>query len=79
MSSGTRLQKLVALAYYMGAESTAKSICDQHNQQLAAMRARAAKARYHNLANAIIGPGPDQIYSPHYARDMSTMFGSDKI
>lgn len=71
------IDKLVALAYYIGREDAAREISDKYNAVLAEQRKRADDSRYHNLANEIIG-STRYIHSSDYAQDMKTMFGGDK-
>jgi hypothetical protein len=70
---------VVALAYYMGAESATKMVCDAHNQLAQDALKRAGDSRYHIFARWILGPLVKAIYSPHYAGDMTDMFLSDRI
>jgi len=70
---------LIVLAYWMGRESAAKSVCDEHNKRVAAMRAAADKEHCHHVAHRVItAGGADQIYSPDYAGDVTSTFGGDE-
>ena len=71
------LDKLIALAYYIGREEAAREVSDKYNAVLAEQRERADKCRYHNLAHQIIG-SVRYIHSGDYSQDMKTMFGSDE-
>lgn len=71
------IDKLVALAYYIGREDATREISDKYNAVLAEQRKRADSSRFHNLANEIIG-NTRYIHSSDYSQDMKTMFGSDK-
>lgn len=69
-------EKLVALAYYMGCEETAKQICNEHHEFVMKQRYRASNCRYHKLANKIIGD-KNNIYNGNYDGAMTSIFGSD--
>ena len=71
------IDKIIALAYYMGREQAAKEVCDSAKAIFAGQRKRAAESRYHNFAMAIQG-NIDYIYHPDYAGDMTAEFGSDR-
>lgn len=71
------LDKLIALAYYIGREEATKEISDKYNAVLAEQRERADASRYHLLAHKIIGD-TRYIHSGDYAQDIKTMFGGDK-
>ena len=79
----TSMEKLVVLAYYAGLEISAKSICDEHNTRIEAMREAANKSRYHHFANSIIdagqGNGQDIICNPNYSQDVLMTFGGDEV
>jgi len=75
----TTQEGLLVLAYWMGRESAAKSVCDEHNRRVAAMRAAADKEHCHHVAHRVItAGGADQIYSPDYAGDVTSTFGGDE-
>jgi hypothetical protein len=64
---------LLVLAYYMGREEAARRLCDEHNKRVAAMRAAADQEHCHHVAHRVItAGGPDQIYSPDYAGDVTS-------
>jgi hypothetical protein len=70
---------LLVLAYYMGREEAARRLCDEHNKRVAAMRAAADQEHCHHVAHRVItAGGPDQIYSPDYAGDVTSTFGGDE-
>lgn len=68
--------KLIAIAYYIGREEATKRIIDRHNEIINEQRKRAAKSRYHNFADSIIGDCPF-IYSGDYSGNVTATFGSD--
>lgn len=70
------VDKMIAMAYYMGYEMATREVSDQYNTLIAAQRKRANACRYSKMANAIIGD-QDYIYSPDYAGDMTNTFGND--
>lgn len=51
---------------------------DQYRAMIARMRERADACRYKHMAHAVIGD-KDYIHHPDYSRDMTHMFGDDKI
>ena len=71
------VDKLIALAYYIGKEKATKDISDQYNALLREQRERANACRYKHLAHSVIGD-KQFIYSPDYAGDMTEAFGSDE-
>lgn len=86
------VEKLLRLAYYMGATAVARRVCDEHTARLARMRAAADKVRYHHQAHAIISAGlegrrdgwtvagdKDAIYDGDYAGDYPDTFGGDPV
>ena len=70
--SKTSFDKLIALAYWMGRESSAKDIIDKHNNITIGQTDRAAASRYKWFCQK------DYIYSSDYNQDMTKEFGSDK-
>lgn len=70
------LNKLLALAYYMGREEATRETSDKYNAVLEAQRKRAEACRYYKMAAAIIG-NFKAVYSPDYAGEMSLTFGDD--
>ena len=74
-----KVKELVAesISYYMGCEATARELCDRHNEIFREQMERVNRSRYHKMAKAVVGDRA-HIYSPHYAMDMTDMFGSDE-
>lgn len=70
------IDKLLALAYYMGREEATRETSDKYNAVLEAQRKRAEACRYYKMAAAIIGD-VKAVYSPDYAGEMSLTFGDD--
>lgn len=70
------LNKIIALAYYMGREEATKEISDCYNKHIAEQKARAAACRYHKMAAEIVGSA-DYLYSGDYAGTMTSTFGDD--
>lgn len=70
------VEKMIAMAYYMGREMATREISDQYNALIAAQRERANACRYSKMANAIIGD-QDYIYSDDYRGEMTSTFGND--
>lgn len=71
------LDKLIALAYYIGREEATREVSDKYNAVLAEQRERADNCRYHNLAHQIIG-SVRYIPTGDYAQTMKSTFGSDE-
>lgn len=71
------VEKLIALAYYIGKEEAARDISDKYNALLREQRERANACRYKHMAHYVIGD-TKFIYSPDYAGDMTEAFGSDE-
>lgn len=71
------IDKLIALAYYIGREEATREVSDKYNAVLAEQRERADNCRYHKLAHQIIGSAR-YIHTGDYSQDMKTMFGSDE-
>ena len=68
--------KLVYIAYYIGREEATRRVSDSYTELIANMRKRAAKCRYHRMANKVIGPF-NHLYFDDYSGDMTETFGSD--
>lgn len=77
MNDERSMNKLVTIAFYYGKGKATKEISDKYNSLIHEQRERARNTRYHKLANRIIGD-KDYIYSPDYAMEFSTLFGSDE-
>ena len=75
-TEGDSLNKLLALAYYMGREEATREVSDKYNAHLAAQHERAEACRYYKMAAAIVGP-EKFLYCPDYAGEMSATFGND--
>ena len=73
---GDSLDKLLAIAYYMGREEATREVSDKYNAHLAAQHERAEACRYYKMAAAIVGP-EKFLYCPDYAGEMSATFGND--
>lgn len=71
------LDKLIALAYYIGREEATREVSDKYNAVLLEQRERADACRYHKFAHQIIG-SVRYIHTGDYSQDMKTMFGSDE-
>jgi len=71
------IEKVIALAYFIGREEATKEVSDKYTALLAEQRERANNCRYKHLAHSVIGD-TDYIYSPDYAQDMTATFGSDE-
>lgn len=61
------LDKLIAVAYYYGAETATKRICDEHNRLAQEAIGRAEKVRYWKQAMDVLGDLAKPIYDPNYA------------
>lgn len=73
---GDSLDKLLAVAYYMGREEATREVSDKYNAHLTAQHERAEACRYYKMAAAIVGP-EKFLYCPDYAGEMSATFGND--
>ena len=71
------IDKLIAVAYYIGREEATKAVSDKYNDVIAEQRQRAAKCRYHNMASEIVGD-TNYIYSGDYSQEMKKTFGNDE-
>ena len=71
------IEKVIALAYYIGREDAAKTTSDMYNDVLAAQIKRANGCRYHNMAMDIQG-GIHYVYTSDYSGDMTKTFGGDE-
>ena len=69
----TDTERLISTAYYMGAESSARAVIDEHRRQVD----RADKCRYHNMASEVIGDA--FIYDDNYSMDVTNTFGGRYI
>jgi hypothetical protein len=71
------VEKLIALAYYMGREEATREISDKYNALIKAQHDRANACRYRCMANKIVGD-QDHIYSGDYAGEITNLFGGDE-
>lgn len=71
------IDKLIALAYYIGRESATIEVSDKYNKLIAQQNERADKCRYYKMAKSIIGD-KEYIYNSDYRGDMTSMFGDDE-
>ena len=65
--------EIAQLIWHAQAEAV-RQICDKHSSIVSAMRERAGKCRYHQMANSVIGARQgtaydDIIYDPRYSDD----------
>lgn len=70
------IDKLIALAYFVGKERATKEVSDEYKKLLAEQRERAKNCRYHNMVAEIIGD-KEYIYFCDYGCEMTGLFGSD--
>lgn len=71
------LDRLIAAAYYIGREESAKDISDRHTAQMEAAKDKAAACRYHRMAAEVISD-LQVIYSTDYAGEVGSTFGGDE-
>lgn len=71
------LNKIIALAYYIGKEEATRQVSNEYVQLIKEQRTRADNCRYKNLANKIIGE-QNYIYFGDYDQAMTGLFGSDE-
>lgn len=71
------IEKLIAIAYWIGREEATREISDKYNDLIRDQRRRAAECRYHKMAAEIVGD-ISYIYSSDYAGDITETFGSDQ-
>lgn len=72
-------EDLIWIAYWMGAEASARADINAHKRIVAEMRDRADKCRYYKMANAIIGDGAEYIGDDCYDMSITNEFGGDYI
>lgn len=70
------INKIIALAYFIGKEEATREVSDQYKQLIKEQRKRADNCRYKHLANKIIGK-QNYIYFGDYDNAMTGLFGSD--
>lgn len=71
------IDKIIALAYFIGREDATKEISDKVNAVFAEQKERAKACRYSNMAMSVQGD-IDHVYSPDYSQGMTTSFASDE-
>lgn len=71
------LQKVIAIAYWMGEERATKRVSDDYINLIKAQQERAMQCRYYKLASKIIGD-VDYIYYPEYRQDITNGIANDK-
>ncbi len=70
------IEKLVAVAYYMGKEHAARKLCNEAQDIFAEQIKRAKQCRYWRTAMNVQG-NIHMIFSPNYGGDVSGIFGDD--
>lgn len=71
------IEKLVALAYFIGKEEATREVSDSYKKLIQEQRKRAENCRYKHMANKIIGD-QDYIYFGDYDCGMIGCFGDDE-
>lgn len=71
------IEKLVALAYFIGKEEATKNVSDAYTELIKGQIKRAVNCRYNCMAMEVVGK-TDHIYFSDYSGDMTGMFGSDE-
>lgn len=71
------IDKIIALAYYIGREDATKELSDKVSAVFSEQKKRVSECRYHNMAMNIQGD-IDYVYSRDYAQDMTALFASDE-
>lgn len=70
------IEKVIALAYYIGKEEATREVSDSYKKLIREQRKRAAECRYKHMANDVIGD-QNYIYFGDYDGAMTGLFGSD--
>lgn len=70
------IEKIVAVAYYMGREDAAREICNKAENIFREQMKRAMQCRYRNTAIKVQG-NVRIIYSPDYSCTVGDTFGED--
>lgn len=70
------IDKIIALAYYIGKEKATKEVSDEYKKLIQGQRNRANNCRYRHLANKVIG-AQNYIYFDDYDCGMTEHFGDD--
>lgn len=71
------VEKVIALAYYMGLEKGTRQTSNEYKKLIQQQRERAENCRYKHMANAVIGD-QNYIYCSNYDMAMTGIFGSDE-
>lgn len=70
------IEKVIALAYYIGKEEATREVSDAYTKLIREQRKRADKCRYKHMAHEVIG-SQNYIYFGDYDMAMTGIFGSD--
>ena len=70
------IDKIIALAYFIGREDATKVLSDNVNAVFAQQKERAKACRYSKMAMRVQG-NIDYVYSQDYSQDMKKCFASD--
>lgn len=70
------IEKIIALAYYIGKEEATREVSDAYTKLIREQRKRAAECRYKHMAEKVIGD-QNYIYFGDYDGAMTGLFGSD--
>lgn len=71
------IEKLIALAYYIGREEATRSVADAYTAHIAEQHKRALASRYYRMAYEVVGP-QEYIYMSDYSGIMTETFGADE-
>ena len=71
------LDKIIAVAYFIGIEEATTCLSDKVNAIFAEQKKKAKACRYHNMAMRVQGD-IDYIFSPYCSQSMKTLFASDE-
>lgn len=71
------IDKLIAMAYYIGQEEAARHVADKYTKLIAEQNKRADECRYHVMAHSIVGD-VKYIYDTNYRGEMTSTFGDDE-
>lgn len=70
------IEKVIALAYYIGREEATREVSDSYKKLIQEQRKRAVECRYKHMAEKVIGD-QNYIYYSDYDGAMTGLFGSD--
>ncbi|MBQ5901341.1 MAG: hypothetical protein IIW86_05725 [Clostridia bacterium] len=70
------IEKVIALAYYIGKEEATREVSDAYTNLIREQRKRADKCHYKHMAHEVIG-SQNYIYFGDYDMAMTGIFGSD--